>query len=176
MLRAEIGTLDELLNAHVAFLGADHAAYRNHAYRVANLCLAETSGGFETTEKVAIAAAFHDLGIWTERTFDYLPPSVERARAYLVRAGRTEWTSEISAMIREHHKLSAHRSGGLVEAFRRADWVDVTRGLRQFSLPRDLVREVFSTWPNAGFHRRLVALELERLRTHPLSPLPMVRL
>jgi hypothetical protein len=176
VLRTAVGTLDELLTEHVTVLGADYVAYRNHTYRVANLCLADTSGGFDTIEKVAIAAAFHDLGIWTDRTFDYLAPSVERARAYLVRAGRTQWTSEISAMILEHHKLSAVRGAGLAEAFRRADWIDVTRGLRRFSLPRGLVREVFSAWPSAGFHKRLIELELERLRTHPLSPFPMVRL
>jgi hypothetical protein len=30
-------------------------------------------------------------------------------------------------------------------------------------------------WPNAGFHRRLAQLAFERLRSHPLSPLPMLR-
>jgi hypothetical protein len=176
MLRTAIGILDELLDAHAESLGPDRTAYRNHAYRVANLCLAQTGDGADVVEKVAVAAAFHDLGIWTDRTFDYLPPSVTRARAYLAGAGRAEWEPEITAMILEHHKLLALRGGGLVEAFRRADWIDVTRGLRGFSVPRGLVREVFAAWPDAGFHRRLLGLGIERLRTHPLSPLPMLRL
>lgn len=81
-------------------------------------------------------------------------------------------------MILEHHKISAYRGDphGLVESFRRADWIDVTRGLRTFGLPRKLLGEIFSTWPSAGFHKRLVQLSLKRLRTHPLSPLPMIRL
>lgn len=176
MLRTAIGTLDALLDAHAAVLGPDGTAYRNHAYRVANLCLAQAEGRPDDVEKIAIAAAFHDIGIWTDRTFDYLPSSVERARAHLAEAGRTEWVSEVSAMVLEHHKLSALRGGGLPEAFRRADWIDVTRGWRRFSLPRHVVREVLAAWPDAGFHKRLVALGLARLRTHPLSPLPMVRL
>jgi hypothetical protein len=177
MLLTAIGTLDELLNAHASALGRDFTGYRNHAYRVANLCIAQSAGDPQQVEKAAIAAAFHDLGIWTDRTFDYLPPSVELARAHLVRSGRSEWTSEISAMVIEHHKLRAFRGDpeGLVEPFRRADWVDVTHGLVSFGLARRLLREVFATWPDAGFHERLFELELTRLRTHPLSPLPMLR-
>ncbi|HEV2843617.1 MAG TPA: phosphohydrolase, partial [Thermoanaerobaculia bacterium] len=121
---------------------------------------------------------FHDLGIWTDDTFDYLQPSVRLASAHLAQSGRTEWTPEITAMIFEHHKISAYRGNPdwLVEPFRRADWIDVSRGLRAFGLSRSLLREIFSAWPSAGFHKRLVQLELKRLRTHPWSPLPMFRL
>lgn len=178
MLRTEIATLDELLHAHAATLGGDFTAYRNHTYRVVNLCaVLSTTGEPEQLQKMAIAAAFHDMGIWTDGTFDYLQPSVRVAIAHLDRAGRAEWTPEITAMILEHHKISAWRGDPhwLVEPFRRADWVDVTRGLRAFGLSRSLLREIFSTWPSAGFHKRLIQLELKRLRTHPWSPLPMVR-
>jgi hypothetical protein len=64
----------------------------------------------------------------------------------------------------------------LVEPFRKADWVDVSRGIVTYGLARRFLAEVFSTWPNAGFHKRLVQLSLKRLRTHPLHPLPMMRL
>ena len=40
MVLTEIATLDALLNAHTAQLGDDFTAYRNHTYRVANLCVA----------------------------------------------------------------------------------------------------------------------------------------
>jgi hypothetical protein len=177
MLLTAIGTLDEILRAHASALGHDFTAYRNHAYRVANLCVAQSAGDPPQIEKAAIAAAFHDLGIWTHRSFDYLPPSVELARAHLVRSGRSEWTSAISGMVLEHHKLRTFRGDpeGLVEPFRRADWVDVTHGLVSFGLPRRLMREVFAAWPDAGFRMRLLELELTRLRTHPLNPLPMLR-
>lgn len=81
-------------------------------------------------------------------------------------------------MLLEHHKISGYRgdSGPLVESFRRADWMDVTLGLRRFGLPRSVVAPVFSAWPNQGFHRRLLQLSLARLRTNPLAPLPMIRL
>ena len=81
-------------------------------------------------------------------------------------------------MILWHHKITPYRGRAdwLVEPFRRADWVDVTRGVLTFGTPRTLVAELYATWPDAGFHRRLLQLELGHLRKHPLNPLPMFRL
>lgn len=178
MLLREIGTLDGLLRAHAVELGDDFTAYRNHTYRVANLCVALCPGDAEQVQKIAIAAAFHDLGIWTHHTFDYLRPSAGLACAHLAHTGKAEWTPEISGMILEHHRISRYRDAPdwLVEPFRRADWVDVSRGLLAFGLPRELLREIFSIWPDAGFHKRLAQLSFKRLRTHPWSPLPMLKL
>ena len=177
MLLTEIATLDELLDAHTADLGADFTAYRNHAYRVVNLGVILSSGDPEQLEKLVIAAVFHDLGIWTDRTFDYLQPSVRLADAHLARSGRAEWAPEIAAMIREHHKISMYRENPdwLVEPFRQADWIDVTR-VRTFGVPRKLRSEIFSTWTSAGFHQRIFQFGLKRLLTHPWNPLPMVKL
>jgi HD domain-containing protein len=177
-LLTEIAAIDAVLGAHTVALGADFTAYRNHVYRVANLCVAQTTGSGDQVEKIAIAAVCHDLGIWTDRTFDYLAPSVELARAHLATLGKAEWIAEITEMILQHHKLTPYRGNpsSLIEPFRRADWIDVSKGLRTFGLPRAVIRAVSSTWPSAGFHWRLVQLEMQRLRTHPWSPLPMVRL
>jgi len=178
MLLTEIGILDQLLHAHTAVLGRDFTAYRNHTYRVVNLCVAQSSADPEQLEKMAIAAAFHDMGIWTDGTFDYLQPSVRLATEHLAHSRRAEWTSEITEMILQHHKISPYRGDPrwLVEPFRRADWVDVSRGLLTFGLSRSVLSEIFTAWPSAGFHKRLVQMELSRLRTHPWNPLPMMRL
>ena len=178
MVLTKIPLLDELLQHHASALGADFGAYRNHTYRVVNFCSALSTSDPMAIEKIAMAAAFHDLGIWTDKTFDYLPPSEGLARAYLARKGNAEWAPEIRAMIHEHHKITRYRRNPtwLVEAFRRADLVDVSRGIITFGLPRKFLREVFSTFPNAGFHKRLVQLSLRWLLSHPLNPLPMYRL
>jgi hypothetical protein len=128
-------------------------------------------------EKIAVAAVFHDLGIWTNKTFDYLAPSVALAREHLATRGMADWIPEIEAMIVEHHKVTPSRANpqSLVESFRRADWIDVSRGLRRFGLPRTFIADVAATWPSAGFHRRLVTLTIDRFWKHPLSPLPMVK-
>ena len=174
----EIATVDEILQAYAPQLGNDFTRYRNHCYRVANLCVAQSPGGAGRIEKIAVAAAFHDLGIWTDHTFDYLGPSVRLARAYLAGSGKAAWEPEVSEMILNHHKISRYgeNPGSLVEPFRRSDWIDVTRGALSFGLPRRTIGKLYEIWPSAGFHRMLVRLELKHLRKHPLNPLPVLRL
>lgn len=125
-----IPTLDALLQAHATQLGADFTGYRNHAYRVANLCAAQLWADEEQREKIAIAVAFHDLGIWTDHTFDYLQSSTRLASSYLTSSGRSDWVPEITEMILQHHKVFRYRSNPkwLVEPFRRADWAMLHAG------------------------------------------------
>jgi len=172
------GILKRILLDYESSLGDDYIPYRHHAHRVAGLCAEFSRLDGRILETIAIAAAFHDLGIWTDGTFDYLEPSVRRATEYLEGSGRGDRVPEVAAMIREHHKLTPYRgdAGPLVEAFRRADWIDVTGGVRTFGLRRQVVRDLYTRWPGVGFHWRLVELQLARVRTHPFSPLPMVRL
>jgi HD domain len=176
-LLTSLPTVEEVLNDHSAEMGHDLIAYRNHVYRVVNLCLAIVGDSRVELEKIAVAAVFHDLGIWTNHTFDYIGPSVTIAREHLAARGMADWIPEIEAMIENHHKVTPFRANppSLVESFRRADWIDVTRGLRRFGLSRAFVAAVAATWPSAGFHRRLVELTIDRWRKHPLNPLPMVK-
>jgi hypothetical protein len=174
-LLISVPIIDAVLNEHAAALRDDFSGYRNHVYRLVNLCVAIV--GRRELEKIAVAAVFHDLGIWTNGTFDYIAPSIALAHAYLVANARQGWTAEIEGMIAGHHKItrSTANPDSLIEAFRRADWIDVTRGLRRFGMSRPFIARLFATWPSAGFHWRLVTLTLDRFRRHPLTPLPMVR-
>ena len=81
-------------------------------------------------------------------------------------------------MIADHHKITASDADTtwLVEPFRKADWIDVSRGALRFGLSTQIVGPILLTWPSAGFHTRLIQLSLKRLLTHPLTPLPMMRL
>ena len=175
-LLISLPTVEEVLENHASELGRDFTAYRNHVYRVVNLCLAVVGERRVELEKIAVAAVFHDLGIWTNKTFDYIAPSVAIAHEHLAARGRADWIPEIESMIQDHHKVTASGASSelLVESFRRADWIDVTRGLRSFGVPRSFIASVAATWPDAGFHRRLVELTMDRWWKHPLNPLPMV--
>jgi hypothetical protein len=75
-LVTSLPTVEEVLDVHASELGQDLIAYRNHVYRVVNLCLAIVGDSPVELEKIAVAAVFHDLGIWTNHTFDYIAPSV----------------------------------------------------------------------------------------------------
>lgn len=81
-------------------------------------------------------------------------------------------------MIEQHHKIRKYKvnSCWLVEPFRKADWIDVSKGRLKYGLPSFYIAEILETFPNAGFHNRLIELTMRRLKTHPFSPLPMMRL
>src|SRR5580765_7216343 len=103
-LLTRIPTIDDVLNEHATVLGDDFLGYRNHVYRIVNLSVA--IAGRSELEKIAVAAVFHDLGIWTNGTFDYIAPSVALAHEYLVARGREDWTAEVEGMIADHHKIT----------------------------------------------------------------------
>ena len=176
-LLTSLPTVEDILDDHAFEWGPGLSGYRNHVYRVVNLCLAIAGDGRVELEKLAVAAVFHDLGIWTNNTFDYIAPSVAIARKHLAARGMADWIPEIEAMIVDHHKVTPSRANPqlMVESFRRADWIDVSRGLRRFGVPRTFIAAVATTWPSAGFHRRLVQLTIDRFWRHPLNPLPMVK-
>lgn len=174
----QIPLVEEVLDRYASALGCDYIAYRNHVHRVVNVCGAITGASGDDLSKIAIAAAFHDLGIWTDLTFDYIPPSISLARQYLLGCSRAEWIPEVEAMIVNHHKITRARAHPewLVEGFRRADWIDVSYGVRRFGVARPFIRSLFAAWPSAGFHWRLAELAAMWSRRHPLTPLPMVKL
>src|SRR5688572_20310653 len=109
-LLTSLPTVEEVLDDHASVLGHDLTGYRNHVYRVVNLCLTIAGDSRVEVEKIAVAAVFHDLGIWTNNTFDYIAPSVTLAREHLAAQGMADWIPEIEAMIMDHHKVTPSRA------------------------------------------------------------------
>jgi hypothetical protein len=64
--------VDAVLERHAGALGADYAAYAGHVARVLGFNRARAPG-YHAPEVVQVAGAFHDLGIWTARTWDREP-------------------------------------------------------------------------------------------------------
>ncbi|MBL8492286.1 MAG: hypothetical protein JNM82_16005 [Rhodocyclaceae bacterium] len=175
--RTNFPLADEILAAHAQALGADFDAYRNHVCRMLHFFVALAGGNEAPPDHVQVAAAFHDLGIWTAHTFDYLPPSVALADAWLAGRGMESLAPEVAAIVTEHHKLRPWRGPweATVETFRRADLVDLSLGAIRFGLPAAQVRAVRTAFPNAGFHRLLARLTVRQFLRTPLRPLPMFR-
>lgn len=169
--------IDELLSRWREPLDGDYNAYRGHVYRVFNYCRILAGNGANSDSKFAVAAVFHDIGIWSNKTFDYLEPSVALAREYLKDTQRSFGESAVSHMILYHHKMRPYRSkdGRLVEAFRRADRVDVSGGRFRSGLDHGFIRIVRAEFPSAGFHRRVLQLSLKWALRHPLNPLPVMK-
>jgi hypothetical protein len=166
--------IDHILDSHRDTLGGDFPGYRNHVYRMVNFCL--VLGDFDEVDraKIAIAGSFHDLGIWTADTFDYLPPSIALAAEYLNSHGRDHWTDEITEMICLHHRVRK-TSKPLTEAFRRADLADFSLGIVKGGVPPDFIRAVKAEFPNNGFHKQLLRRGFRWFCRHPLNPVPVLK-
>jgi hypothetical protein len=171
--------IDEILDANRDVArGRDKAfeGYRNHAHRVHNFARAISSFSAEDEQKLAIAAAFHDLYVFDG--LDYLEPSIEGAARYLRETGRSEWDREVALTIAFHHRVRPYRGdfASLVEPFRRADWNDVTSGLRRGGIPRELRKAAERELPVGDFiPRALTKMAAGWLPRHPLRPAPSFR-
>lgn len=147
------------------------STYRNHVYRCINyqrLMLGEPLPDF-----VALAWVAHDLGIWTAGTFDYLIPSAELACAHADEFGITE-VDRLERLITEHHRLRP-LDDWMTETFRKADLIDVSRGLLRGQIGRSDLHAVVAQLPYRGFHAFLANGLTRYAARHPLHPFPMLR-
>ena len=170
--------IDGILKEYQSVIGRDYQGYLNHCKRVAACCLILCQDQRqEVCEKIAIAVAFHDIGIWTAKTIDYIEPSVEEMHKYLTSNQLLDWQEEITLMISEHHKLTITKclEYPLVEHFRQADYADFSFGFIRSGIPMSEFKKLTHQFPNAGFHKALMALGVKRLFKKPWSPLPMFK-
>ena len=176
-IETSVPQIDEILSCWKTRIGDDYAGYRGHVYRMFNFCLALHACSDEEKKKLAIAACFHDIGLWSDHTVDYIPPSIAQARQYLAANGLESWSAEIGLMIEMHHKVRPWRGDlyPLVELFRKADLVDFSLGLFTFGLERADVRRVKATIPNEGFHRFLLKGAKDWFLSHPFRPPPFMK-
>ncbi|MGI8558297.1 MAG: HD family phosphohydrolase [Solirubrobacteraceae bacterium] len=171
--------VEEILELHRDRANGDeqgYAGYRGHVYRVLNLARALAEDCDDRDDKLAIAAAFHDLEAFS--ALDYLGPSIRSQDAWLERTGRQAWAPELAVVVAEHHRLTRYRGGHarLAEAFRRADRADVSQGLIRSGIPREYLRAVRASFDVGAFFTRVVPQSVARnLLRHPLDPLPIVR-
>jgi hypothetical protein len=152
---------EEILESHRHRARGDDAgydAYKAHVYRVVNFARVLTLDGPDRDDKLAIAAAFHDIAAFD--TLDYLVPSIEAQDAWLQRTRRQAWSDELALIVAEHHRLSAYGPARpyapLVEAVRRADLIDVSQGLIRFGIPSSYVKEVRAAFDATVFFKRVI--------------------
>jgi sulfur relay (sulfurtransferase) DsrC/TusE family protein len=181
-VETSIPFLEAVFAPYRAIIGDDYQGYRNHVYRMVHFCFAlAAKQGMQLSDidkkKIIIAGVFHDIGIWTEHTLDYIEPSLPPAAAYLTQHQLSDWNEEISLMIANHHKLRAYTQvhSRLVELFRLADLVDFSLGFIRNGLDKSIVKQVKVQLPNAGFHIGLLKKAMPWLVRHPLNPFPMMK-
>jgi hypothetical protein len=176
-IETKIPLLEDILNQWKTELGDDYSGYKNHVYRMIHFCFALHPCNDEERQKIIIAACFHDLGVWTEHTPDYLPPSIALAKNYLQQQHLQQWIDEIALMIDMHHKIRRYRDARypLVEVFRKGDWVDFSLGYVKQGLSKTDIELVKSHFPNEGFHKMLAQQAKAWFTKHPLTPPPFMK-
>ncbi|MEB3034388.1 HD domain-containing protein [[Mycobacterium] nativiensis] len=152
---------EEILESHRHRAGGDDIgwdAYKAHVYRVINFARALTPQRPDRDDKLAIAAAFHDLAAFD--TLDYLVPSIEAQDLWLRETGREAWSDELALVVAQHHRMAGYGPSRpyapLVEAVRRADLIDVSQGMIRFGLPRSYVKEVRDAFGAGVFFKRVI--------------------
>ena len=173
---------DQILNHYQTTIGKDWQGYRNHVTRMLNYCWYllrkdQIDISQSTSNKLQIAAAFHDIALWTHNRVDYLEPSYQDSHRYLSEQQLQHWQEEIQIIIDMHHLLTPYHGphAQLVEIFRRADLVDFSLGTIKHGISADFIKAVQRALPNAGFHKALLRFSLKQLGTAPWDPLPMLR-
>jgi hypothetical protein len=153
-------TVERLLTPLRETLGADYDGYRGHIYRVLTYAMHFLGG--EQTQRRAIETAlvYHDLGMWTDHELAYLEPSIERALAANAAEGWGLDPDLLRKLIYWHHKVFPYcgQDAELVNAFRKADWVDASGGLVRHGLDRGQIAAVTAAIPDQGFRRTLQRL------------------
>jgi len=134
-------------------LGEDYAAYRGHVYRIITYAM-HFLGGQETHRPIVETAfVYHDIGLWTDRDLAYLEPSEARA---LADNEKLAWGFDpklLRDIIHWHHKVFPYSgpNADVINACRKADWIDASGGMLRKGLSKAQVRAVESAIPNYGF-------------------------
>jgi hypothetical protein len=156
-------TLDRFISLYRDKLGVDVTGYRGHCLRVFSFTLHLLGGNVTATEREAIATAlaFHDIALWSDNALSYLEPSVAQAFKHV-----NGNLALIRDCIEQHHKITPFSSNNprhdqIVNAFRKADWIDASLGLVHFGIGKANIRRVLSTIPNDGFHNALLKFSLQ---------------
>jgi hypothetical protein len=90
--------IEEILDHHRNHARGDEhgwSNYRGHVYRVFNMARALVPDQDHRDDKLAIAAAFHDIDGFT--SLDYLGPSIGTMDVRLRRTGRGAWGEELAS-------------------------------------------------------------------------------
>ena len=162
--------IDTILERYSDALGDSASAYRNHVYRGLNYQLRILGTG--PSDLLALAWGVHDLGIWTEHTLDYLPPSLRLAEQ-LAGEFHVDDVQQLRLVIEFHHGFR-RLADPLAESFRVADRTDVWGRWRGPMRAED-IDEASDRFPDCGFHPFLRRSLLAYAVRHPWRPFPMLR-
>jgi hypothetical protein len=174
----DVPLLDELLEPYRKGLGPGYLGYRAHCYRMVNWARFTSADVPYRNEKLAIMTVYHDIPYFVSGDLDYIDKACDLADAYLDDIDRGDWKEEMRLMISNHHKVRAYTGphANLVDACRKADWIDVSFTKLRYGIDKGLVKEVRATFPMNEAYKAIAIPGIMRYAKANLSrPLPMMR-
>lgn len=152
--------IDELLGQFSTELGSNLKPYRGHLLRVLTYALHFLEGDRTHLPTMEVALVYHDIGVWTANTLAYLEPSV----ALAVKDNDANGWGYDAELLRDiiywHHKITPFRGrhANVVNAIRKADWIDASNGRIRKGLSRETIATVEAAIPSEGFHASLKSI------------------
>lgn len=145
------------LNRYKDVIGDDYLGYRNHLYRVLTYSQHFLHGDTTYLSEIAMALVYHDIGLWTDSTLAYLEPSSFRAETEGKEGFSDAQMELIKSLVYWHHKITPFRGAhaDIVNAVRKADWIDASMGLITQRMPKSVIQKVSEGIPAAGFYDTL---------------------
>jgi hypothetical protein len=148
---------------------------RNHCHRIhrfAGMLLRRERLTFDD-DLIYLAAMVHDLGLVSEA--DVGATYLERSRSLFRRETRDLGIDPAAASVVDECLLFNHRVrptpgiSPVAGCFRRAIWIEHTRGLRRYRLPQSQVRQVFEELPRDNLDSVLLDFARRVLAREPLT-------
>jgi len=152
--------VETLLARYEQQIGQDFLGYRNHVYRTITYAMHFLDGRSEFEPTVETGFVYHDIGLWTHRELAYLEPSESVAIADNAAQGWGLDPELLRGIIHWHHKVFRYTGpySEVIEACRKADWIDASQGWLRKGISRSMIRQVELAFPNCGFHQSLLRL------------------
>lgn len=160
VIKLERPRVEALFAPYEPIIGEDLPGYRNHVYRTITYAMHFLNNAIADESLVETAFVYHDIGLWTAHELAYLEPSEAVAVADNEKYGWGLDPGVLRDVIHWHHKIFPYKGANqnVIEACRKADWIDATKGKVRKGMSRAAISTVEAAFPNLGFHDTLVRL------------------
>jgi len=159
-IKTERPFVEDLFARYKVLISRDYPGYRNHVYRTITYAMHFLGNAKEHERLVEAAFVYHDIGLWTDHELAYLEPSEAVAMADNQKLGLGLDPDLLRDAIHWHHKILPYRGPhrDIIEACRKADWIDASKGILRKGMSRGAIAEVEAEFPNLGFNDSLMRL------------------
>lgn len=141
--------IENWLGVYSRKLTWDFEPYRHHVYRQVNLSLYFLKDNQLYRPEIEFCAVHHDLGLWLDEGDDIVMSSLQKALQQNEDHALGFDRTLIKDILFYHTKLFAFNgeNAPIVNAFRKAHWVELSKGTLKRGLDPAFLQSLHTTWP-----------------------------